>query len=81
MASQENKPSSKLLWIIGPVCVGLTLLLTNAGGKTEPKKEVLSGALPEVKKVEAPAPAAAPADTAAVATAPADTTVAHSAGH
>jgi hypothetical protein len=56
-------------------------LLTNAGGKTEPKKEVLSGALPEVKKMETPAPAAAPSDTAAVTTAPADTTLAHSAGH
>ncbi|MFN6379856.1 MAG: hypothetical protein ACK4WD_11300 [Flavobacteriales bacterium] len=65
MASQENKPSSKLLWTIGPVCVGLTLLLTNAGSKTEPKKEVLSGALPEITKVEVPAPAAAPADTTA----------------
>jgi hypothetical protein len=69
MASQENQTSSKLLWTIGPVCVGLTLLLTNAGGKTEPKKEVLSGALPEVKKVEAPAPAPAPADTTANAAA------------
>lgn len=80
MASQENQPSSKLLWIIGPVCVGLTLMFTSAGQNTEPKKEVLSGALPEVTKVEAPAPAAAPADTTAAA-APADTTAAHSAGH
>jgi hypothetical protein len=78
MASQENQPSSKLLWIIGPVCVGLTLMFTSAGKNTEPKKEVLSGALPEITKVEAPAPAAAPADTTA---APVDTTAAHSAGH
>jgi hypothetical protein len=76
MASQENQPSSKLLWIIGPVCVGLTLMFTSANHNTEPKKEVLSGALPEVTKVEAPAPA----DTSAAA-APADTAAAPSAGY
>lgn len=81
MANQENQPSSKLLWIIGPICVGLTLMFTSAGKNTEPKKEVLSGALPEVKKVEAPVSVAAPADTAAVAPAHADTTAAHAAGH
>jgi hypothetical protein len=52
----SSQPSSKALWFIIPIAIGLSLLLTNLH-HTEPRA-VLPGHIGDIKKVEV-APAAA----------------------
>jgi hypothetical protein len=63
MAQNEhaNQPSSKALWFIVPIAIGLSLLLTNL--EHTPPKPTLSGKVGEMKKETAPVaePVAQPA--------------------
>lgn len=79
MANHDPNHSSKqrtILWIIAPVAVALSLLLTNLNYNVPPQREELDGKLDVVKSAPAPK-VEAPAATEAANTQPSAESAAH----